>query len=217
MSIETKLIEVAENVPKVYNAGYEKGKAEGGINYDTFWDAYQSNGEPMNYQLAFANNRFTNETYNPKYPIVCSNSNTTARSMFYNNTEITDTKVPIDVSAISTTTVLQLTFACYGTGIVSALETIRELRVTESTDYPNAFMNCIKLKNITITGTIGKSIGLGQSPLTKESILSVYNALSITATGQTCTFEKDMINAAFTTEEWKALTDAKPNWTFTLV
>ena len=30
MSLAEKLAQIAENVPKVYNAGYEKGKAEGG-------------------------------------------------------------------------------------------------------------------------------------------------------------------------------------------
>lgn len=214
MTTAEKLVTVAENQQRVYDAGYEKGKAEG-IDYDTFWDSFQGNGQPMVYQVVFAYNRFNKETYNPKYPIICSNSNVSARHIFYNNTEITDTKVPIDVSAISTTTVLQNTFSCYGAGKISALETIRELRVAANTDYPNAFMNCSALKNIVITGTVGKSISFQFSPLlTKESIMSVFNALSTDVTGQTVTFSKRAVDAAFTTEEWEALTATKTNWTY---
>lgn len=217
MSIDKQLITIAANQEKVYNAGYEKGKAEGGIDYDIFWDSFQNYGNPVSYEVAFVEGRMPNELYNPKYPIVCSSSNTSARFMYHNNTTITDTKVPIDVTAITTSNVLSNTFSCFGSNYKSSLETIAELIVAESTDYPNAFMNCNKLKNITITGTIGKSIDFKWSPLNQKSIESVYEALSTTTTGQTCTFKKTAVNAAFTDEEWKALTDAKSNWTFTLV
>jgi hypothetical protein len=220
MSIDKQLITIAENQQKVYNAGYEKGKAEGGggssgIDYNTFWDTFQNKGGTLVYLYAFAYDKFNDETYNPKYAIRCSNANTAADNMFYNNTLITDTKVPIAVNGSSGLR-LQNAFACYGTGKVSALETIRELVVTENTTYASTFLNCKVLKNITITGTIGNDFNIIYSPLTKASIMSIFNALSTTATGKTCSLKKTAVNAAFTTAEWKALTDTKPNWTFTL-
>lgn len=81
MTTAEKLIKVAENVPKVYNAGYEKGKSEGGSDsfYDAFWDSYQTNGERMDYSNAFMSSynlqtkkldyAWTNETFRPKYNI----------------------------------------------------------------------------------------------------------------------------------------------------
>jgi hypothetical protein len=211
MSIEDKIIEIAENVPKVYNAGYEKGKAEGGINYDAFWDAYQTTGD---YQYAFCSNRFTDETYNPKYPIICGANGTTAHYMFFNNTKITSTKVPIDITNITTTNYL---FGLYQPQENSKLETIVELIVDEENTFTNAFTLLSALKTIKITGTLGASVNLRWSTeLTKESIEYIYDALSASASGKTCTLNKAAVNAAFTDEEWKALTDAKPNWTFTL-
>lgn len=220
MSMADKLTTIAENQQRVYDAGYAKGKAEGGgdvgIDYDAFWDAFQNNGQAQDYSGAFRRNRFDDTTYDPKHPIVCGGSNEAARYMFDNNTKITDTKVPIDVTALTNTAVLTQTFCCFNAGAASALQTIRELRVLATTDYPNTFMNCASLKNITIVGTIGKSISLAQSPLTKESIMSVFNALSTEVTGQTATFKKTAVDAAFSADEWEALKATKTNWTYAL-
>lgn len=103
-TIEEKLLEVAENVPKVYEAGYNKcleenppgateeelqekyeegfvkGKTEGiKEGYDVFWDAYQQNGTRGNYSYAFCERGWNTETLNPKYKIVTS----TGERMFY--------------------------------------------------------------------------------------------------------------------------------------
>ncbi len=89
MSIADKLITIAENVQKTYDAGYEKGKSEGGYDegyeighiegkqaeYDRFWDAYQDYGNRAAYKNAFNNSGWTNETFKPKYDlIITSNS-----------------------------------------------------------------------------------------------------------------------------------------------
>lgn len=221
MSIENKLIEIAENVPKVYEAGYAKGKEEGvgGIDYDNFWDRFQNNGadEGISYLYAFAYNRFNDDSYNPKHPIICMTGSTTAERMFYNNTKITSTKKPIDVTKATS---LNYAFGCYSAGENSRLETIVELIVNEKNTYISTFTLASALKNINITGTIGETISLEYSPLTKQSIYSVVNALSDTATGKTCTFKKTAVTAAFgnstSSAEWVALKETKPNWTFTV-
>lgn len=85
MSIAEKLVAIAENEQRVYDAGYEKGKAEGGnteeaynkgvadgkqAEYDAFWDAYQENGNRTHYQNGFSGACWNSENFKPKYPLV---------------------------------------------------------------------------------------------------------------------------------------------------
>lgn len=93
--ISEKLIQIAENEPKVYEAGKADGVQEGlaevehlndeleqilyGTDtggksfYDEFWDAFQLNGERRYYSSVFANSStvWTPETFKPKYSIIC--------------------------------------------------------------------------------------------------------------------------------------------------
>jgi hypothetical protein len=62
MSIEEKLVTIAENEQKVYEAGQ---KAE----YDRFWDDFQENGNRKIYFYAFSGSAWTQETLKPKYTI----------------------------------------------------------------------------------------------------------------------------------------------------
>ena len=62
MTVAEKLTAVAENMSDVYEAGK---KAE----YDVFWGTLQNNGEPKSYNWCFSGPSWTDEVYNPKYPI----------------------------------------------------------------------------------------------------------------------------------------------------
>ena len=170
MTTAEKLVIVAENQQRVYEAGYAKGIAVGGGDdyYDRFWDAFQAEGERVNYQYAFAYDRFNDETYNPKYPINTKSGSTPCRYAFYQAKGITDTKVPIYANASN---------CDYMFGQCDALETIRELRVLETQSFTETFNWCNVLKNVVFTGTIGKSINLSYSPLTPESMKSVISCL----------------------------------------
>lgn len=79
MNISEKMVKIAENMQKVYDAGYNKGKSEGGdtteafeqgrqAERDAFWDDFQDNGNRTAYYYAFINN-WTTEIFKPKYPI----------------------------------------------------------------------------------------------------------------------------------------------------
>lgn len=65
--------------------GYDECKAEGDSYYDAFWDAYQMNGERVNYDAAFACNfndkkaSWNNNSFKPKYNM----KPTTAQDMFF--------------------------------------------------------------------------------------------------------------------------------------
>ena len=65
MNIAEKLTKIAENVPKVYEAGKK-------ADYDSFWDAYQQSGNRVLYDFAFAGNGWNDNTFKPKYDIIPS-------------------------------------------------------------------------------------------------------------------------------------------------
>lgn len=223
MSIAEKLQAVAENQQRVYDAGFSAGQASGGdtdaaynegytagqqAEWDAFWEVFQQGGAEMTYQHAFSSGKFTDENYNPKYPLrFASNTSVGGQYVFYSST-ITDTKVEIVTGLNRSTT------SCFQ--YCRQLHTIRKLTVNSGNTFANTFDNCTALKNIVIEGVIGNDINFQWSPLSKESILSIMAALSDTASAKTVSFNQNAVNAAFTTDEWNALAAAKSNWTITL-
>lgn len=129
------------------------------------------------------------------------------------NTQLTRIGV-VDTS--SATTISQLFFSS------SELVTVDKLIPNEAMPYaPYAFQGCYALKNIRIEGKFGRNVSFANCPLVKDSILSVFNALSTTVTDKTLTLKKSAVNTAFginvddvTTysDEWRSLTDSKKNW-----
>jgi hypothetical protein len=87
LTIAEKLVAIAENQQRVYDAGklkgisisgaggaFDEGKAAGIVvgqqnEYDRFWDAYQSNGVYKSYAHAFAGNGWNDATFKPKYDL----------------------------------------------------------------------------------------------------------------------------------------------------
>lgn len=242
MTTAEKLTTIAENTPKVYEAGK---KAE----YDAFWDAYQANITGRNCSYLFAGRGWTKENCIPKYDVISPSS---AYMMFALNPAIEDMrefkksngeKVVFDFSGTT-----EMTYAFYRTGITyietvdctsatslaqifslsSELETIELLKLKQdgSNTLSSAF-NCSKLKNITIEGVIGyNNTEFTSTVLTKASLYSIINALSTTTSGRTIKLKKAAVNKAFETEtdlndgidssEWDSLVKTKTNWTITL-
>lgn len=234
MSIERKLTQIAENMSLVYDAGFEAGAAAGGgggsydegyaagladgeqngfetgteygkqAAYDEFWNAYQNHGEYQNCLYKFAGPSWTDNAYNPKYPLVAYQN----AMRMYAYSGVTDTKVDIDVTSIGGNAVSMFEY--------SKLVTIRKLKVSAKNPLSGCFTGCNSLQNITFEGEIGNNIHLGECPLTRVSIENVVSVLSTTVTGKTLTLKQSAVNAAFTTEEWETLVATKPNWTITL-
>ena len=192
MTVAEKLNKIAENEPKIYNAGKQ-------AYYDEIWDALQSNGNRDLYNYFFMYDSWTTETLKPKYVI----KPVQASYMFYGNKvpnlDLSDPiydfskcrnfdqwinnslviKVPkIDIS--------QIFNGCYYIFCnATKLETIVELAfpataMTYGQATKNAFQNCTSLKNITVTGTIANTgFDLHWSiNLTIESLTSILTALS---------------------------------------
>jgi len=194
---DTELI-TPEDMPAAVDEVYEKGKK---AEYDRFWDAFQKNGIITSYPNAFAYDRWTDECYNPKYPILSNGCN----QLFYNNTKITDTKVEIDVTNAS-----QAFYLFQG---CKNLVTIRKLKVASSQGWTNMFAGCTSLENITIEGTISKNFDISSATkLSKASITNIFNCLSTTTSGLTVTFSAEAINNALTSAEWDDFIYSHPNW-----
>lgn len=214
MNISEKLTTIAENQKKVFDAGKK-------TQYDKFWDVFQDFGETLvgidasRYNYAFSYNKFDDNTFSPKYPILISSNGSHMTGAFRGNTLITNTKVPIRISTNNP----QIEVYMNGSFMdCTNLETIVELYFGEkayTTD--SCFQNCTSLKNLNITGTIIKNFNVKWCPLTKESIESVINALSEDVSDQTVSFSKTAKERAFTDDEWSSLIATKPNWSFSLV
>ena len=186
--------DMADKVGEVYVAGK-----------DGFTDDYISN-KTNDMMYAFAGPHWRDELYNPTTPML--NLGRTMNMFAYSN--ITDTKVPIGiVYSVNNAQTFQN---------AQEMVTIREFVADDTVGMTLQFQNCYKLKNLTMGGTVGKSIDTRWCPLTKESILSVLGVMSISVSGQTATFNTDAVNAAFTTDEWEALIAPKRSlgWTIAL-
>jgi hypothetical protein len=169
--------------------------------YDEFWDAYQEFGKRTNYAQAFYSVGWTDATYNPKYDIVPAGNGMN----IFGYSLITDTKVTINISQETKTA--SIFHSCKN------LKTIRKLIVSENTSYATMFSNCTALENITFEGVIGNDINFQWCPLSRESILNIFEHLSTTASGVTVTFKKSAVESAFTDAEWDELVATRPNWT----
>ena len=204
-----------------YTEGHAQGKYEGKregqqAEYDAFWDTFQNEGKNLDYRYAFAYGKWTDENYNPKYPIE-QNGDAYTKYMF-TLSAITNTKV--DIKILNSTKSNTSVFAA------SALETIPKLILGGNEAFSGWFTQAYALKNIVIGGSIDVTLNLNHSPLlTQESVVSIIEHLSGVTTGQTLTLLKTTVdNMMFpyaykeiTYDSWDDLIAIKPNWTITLV
>lgn len=217
-----KLKTIAENVPKVYEAGK---KSE----YDRFWDGYQENGNITSCAFLFAGKGWTNNVFQPKYSIKPSN----AYGMFWQTGISGDLEKFFDEKGI----VLDFSKCSYTNycfsqansiktvGIVdvssaeknllqtfannSGIETIRVFKVREEQTYNSTFTGCTSLKNIEIEGIIGNNFDIHWSTLlTHDSIMSIINHLQ-TKTSGTFTLTLGSTNLAKLTVEEQEIAQNK--------
>ena len=188
-------------------------KIDGRTELDEFWDVFQTYGNRDDYNRAFF--YWAEFCFKPKYDI-CPLWNTGAQETFAYS-KIEDIKVTIDVSRNNGSPLNRTFHSC------NNLHTIPKLIVKSTTTYTTPFTNCAALENITIEGTIGQN-GFDvqySTKLTKASITSIINALSITTSGLTVTLSATAVNNAFeggsTGTEWLTLKATKSNWDISLV
>ena len=177
MSIADKLQTVAENQQKVYDAGKQ-------AEYDRFWDLYQDNGNRADYRYAFAGHGWNDDTFNPKYPLVCTNTKGIFQSSKISEvSSLIKTGMNVNGSEFEYSGVKKIGFLKLS-GVLDRtffqcqnLTTIETLEVTpQSADY--AFHYASALENINWVGSIACNINLTYSPnLTVESAISIINCL----------------------------------------
>ena len=224
MSIAEKLQTIAENEQRVYETGYEKGKAGGG-DWDDFWDSVQDYGKRTQYRNAFAGSLWVKSGYlPPKYPIKLAKGLTTSTNVFdsfnTSESEIYDMTEICKLLDFSEATSINGFFAhariknvncdlsnCTNIGNLFQAGTLSAtyidnvtLKVSEKlTSAAAAFSNCVMLANINFTNdsVINISLSFAHSNLlTADSVDSIINALKDLSgtTAKTITFHTDVIN-----------------------
>lgn len=192
------LDDMAAEIPKVYEEGKKAEREE-------FWKEYYTTAS---WAYAFYGQMWNDKNYNPNKTIKPA-SGTNAASMYQTST-ITDTKVPLDLSGVSS-----INYIFYN---AKKLKTIQDITFPTSGTASSAFYGCSALENITVNGSIQISLVFTScTKLNKASIESIINALSATTSGLTVTLSETAVNNAFTAEEWDALEATKTNWTISLV
>ena len=201
-STSKKLQEIAENIPKAYEAGIAEGKK---AEYDAFWDTFQQNGDRDNYYRCFYGEGWTNENLKPKYDIVPdkkSNNTSSGTNMFTNMSkfygslkDVFDRRgVKLDTSYIrepsgmfdGATNVTEVPHIDISSSRTNASALFYGTSITKVTvtlpDRDLKFTNCFrasKLEEVEITGVLrGTDISFQWSPnLTHESLVHILNVL----------------------------------------
>lgn len=238
---ETELLnEYPSKIDEVYEAGKE-------ANYDEFWDNFQHN---QTHLCHFP--YWHRDCFYPKYSMVLKGRQAENFLLFDNYSDYTvgfdfaerleGCGITIDFSQATQTIrcfqntkisrLPELDFSnssnlsnCFSAN--KYLKTIDKLIVSEKAVFEYTFNDCPLLEDLTIEGTIAKNgFDVRQSTkLSKESHISIIDALSQTASGLTVTFSKQAVNNAFGINvdnpstypegsEFYELRNSRNNWTF---
>lgn len=238
MSIAKKLTTIAENVPKVYEAGKNTGKA---TENRAWWDALTSSTSTGVFEYRFKYVDFDKiGGFNPPYVLKPIHAGymfrgSTITKLTENEVDfstcasaaylVADCKQLTEVTGIDLRESYTVNYAFNNIPNIHTLDVILGEHIGSAAQY--VFWQMPKLENLTIGGTITFSGATFQHSklLTAKSIESAVSALSDGATGNKITFS----TAAKTTyynahsgeyanadEAWNALCDTKPNWTIAL-
>lgn len=184
------------------NAGIEHGKQ---VEYDTFWDNFQQNGNRTEYEYAFAWGGWTNEIFKPKYDITVELRN--SANMFAYSGITGSLKTILNNNGVSLafrntlgnfgaqyifvgtkfTELPELDFseakgnaalasAFSGSKLIQRIEKI--ILPDSCTGYgTNTFYECYALENITFEGIIKYSLSFADCPLSADSMQDIFNHL----------------------------------------
>lgn len=220
MSIAEKLTEIAESLPKVYDAGKDYQNNE-------LWKAITANGTRTDYSGAFRYQQWNKNNFIPTCDITPTNASYMFRSL---NPETDDLQIDMEelektqgikfdfskcvnfVQAFSgglfstlnvidmSTSISENTYAFYGAYTDRKLKRINKLILGENTKPHNSWFGyCPNLIHIGFEGILTKN-GLDVSScvqLDKESITKLIGILSSNTSGLTVTFSTAAVNAAF--------------------
>ncbi len=252
MSVTDKLTAIGENVSKVYEAGrraeynrfwesfqmngertsYIYGFAGDGWNKDTFYPKYDiipnDNINQIFYQFGLNSQAGGTNTLN-----LVERAKECGITIRFNKVAFANYAFYYaKISHLPTVNITAYSGANVGSIFQDARYTksIEKVIVSEKLKYQSvAFQNMLALEEIRFEGVIGNTIAIAESTkLSKDSIISIVEALSETATEQTLSLSKKAVNNAFGIDvddestypvgsEYYTLRHSKDNWTFSYV
>ena len=222
------------NTEAAYNEGFEAGKQDMNA---TLMNAITANSKKTEYRYAFYGANWNDELFKPQIVIKPTNfqsgfqgnnveygaytdlldfSTCQSLSSAFMNSKVKKLKV---IDARKTTSNFNgLANAFYGCTQLESIDEFYPSDAESKAAFSNTFYNCSALTRIIFKSEMLRSgLNLQYSPnLSRESIESIINNLSNTASGLSITLSKTAVNNAFTNEEWAALIAAKSNWTISL-
>lgn len=245
MNIAEKLATIAENMQKVFAAGKQ-------TEYDDFWDSLQFKGNRWDYNRAFSNSCWNEKTFKPKYSLHCAsceemfmkfNHDATFGAVDLSELDITTDKSVsfkymfwnANVSHIPSLDMRNASDSIYNafswsqTAFESPLVSIDEIKIIQGIQFSKeCFYRQKNLRKLILSGVLSTSIWLQDcDSLSKESIISIINAMATDNTGNSATFSKNAVNVAFETttgaadgiksKEWLDLISTKTNWTISIL
>lgn len=202
--------------------------------YDAFWDNYQDNGKRNHYRYAFYRTYWNDNNFKPKYNITPSSDGQyifqqcgikDMKSILARQGVTLDfSKTPNLYYCFANSTVTHLpeltcskcsSFQnmCNGCSLLVSIDNMiiapsSSTTVVQSTGFAGMFTGCIALEEIRFNGSvINADISFKDSPkLSKESILSLFNALKSGGSG---TVTLGATNLAKLTDTEKAIATEK--------
>lgn len=169
MSIAEKLTTIAENQERVFEAGYNKGKSEGGntdeaynqgvtdgkqAEWNAFWDVYQQNGNRTHYSYGFGGQGWTDSTFKPKYNMKPIHAN-----YMFANSQITNLVTALDKAGVElsfeNTTGMTYMFMYSQIQEVGTIDT----RQARNVDFLNGWTTVVTIGKIIFSDTVEQNIG----------------------------------------------------------
>lgn len=212
-----KLLTIAENVKKTYDAGMRD-------EYNTFWDNvfHKNDDSSFTYSYMFAGAGWNDNTFKPTYDIkpigwvgsifYWSHISDLTACLAANNVHIilpTQGSVTVQLPSLfqncsKLVHVPELNLSkCINCNNMfydcTKLKTIDGIIFSkETTGFNQMFYNCKSLTNCVVSGILSESLDLGSCiALDKPSIVSFINILSDTVTSKILTLSKTAVNTAF--------------------
>lgn len=228
---------IADSVEQIWQAGAAMGR-------DALWDAIQDYGRRTNYTAAF-NEWEGAEAILPKYPVrsytlyetfrlcsnatslptvTCANADGIFNACYCAYTDCRRVKtIDYDIYNKASGSL------AWGYAFRNCRELVRiqKLGIQENQGFTNTFDGCLALQELRIDGVIGQN-GLDlrwSRMLSRESILSVVQALSDTTNGLSVTFSAEAVDREFNedglpgshTSAWNNVLESKSNWNIQLI
>lgn len=227
MSVADKLTTVAENMPKVYEAGKD-------TEHKAFWDSFVPNSSIGYAPYRFAGAGWNNENFRPNKNLIFRDSvnglfregNITNLKECLNSCDVTldlsratnlnyafaygSHKYLPKISVVSARNNIQSTFS--GTSSSSYLIWIDEVEVAETSTFSKSFDYCKNLEHAIFTGVLATN-GLDlhwSTKLDKESLVSIIKCLKPGTESRTVSLSLTAVNNAFTEEERSGIESHQP-------